>query len=43
MIEDKKLSELAEASLIWVLSAAVAALGFLAVWLVCMFAGFGRA
>jgi len=43
MIEDKKISDLVETSLIWVLSAVVAAMGFLVVWLVCLLAGFGRA
>ena len=41
MIEEKK-SELIETSLIYMLSAVVAALGFLLVWVICTLAGFGR-
>ena len=41
--EGKKSSDLIETSLICLLSAAVAVLGFLFVWLICMLAGFGRA
>jgi hypothetical protein len=43
MIEEKNIPELVETSLICFLSAAVAALGFLLVWLICILAGFGRA
>ena len=42
MIEEKKISEFLETSLIYMLSAVVAALGFLLVWLVCTLAGLGR-
>ena len=42
MIEPKKTSEFLETSLIYMLSAVVAALGFLLVCLICMLAGFGR-
>ena len=42
MIEQKKTSEFLETSLIYMLSAVVAALGFLLVYLICMLAGFGR-
>jgi len=42
MIEDKKTSELIETSLVYMLSALVAALGFLLVWLVGTLVGFGR-
>jgi hypothetical protein len=41
MIDEKKIPELLETSLIYMLSAGVAALGFLLVWLVCSLAGFG--
>jgi hypothetical protein len=43
MIKEKNLPELIETSVICVLSAAVAALGFLLVWAVCLLAGYGRA
>jgi hypothetical protein len=43
MSEEKKTTEFMETSLICLLSAAVAVLGFLIVWLICMLAGFGRA
>ena len=43
MTEEKNIPELIETSVICVLSAAVAALGFLVVWLICILAGFGRA
>ncbi|HEY6806524.1 MAG TPA: hypothetical protein VI306_23290 [Pyrinomonadaceae bacterium] len=43
MAEQKNIPELVETSLIWVLSAAVAAFGFLIVWLICTLAGFGSA
>ena len=39
MIEEKKTSELIETSLIYMLSAVVAALGFLLVWAICTLAG----
>jgi len=42
MIEEKKTSEFLETSLIYTLSAVVAALGFLLVCLICSLAGFGR-
>ena len=42
MIEEKKTSEFLETSFIYMLSAVVAALGFLLVWVVCTLAGFGR-
>jgi len=42
MIKEKKTSELLETSLIYMLSALVAALGFFLVWVVCTLAGFGR-
>ena len=38
-----KIPELVETSLVWVLSAAVAACGFLLAWLICTLAGTGRA
>ena len=41
MIDEKKISEFLETSLIYMLSAIVAALGFLLVWLVCSIAGLG--
>ena len=41
MTDEKKFSELLETSLIYMLSAVVAALGFLLVWLICSLAGFG--
>jgi hypothetical protein len=41
MTNEKKISELLETSLIYTLSAVVAALGFLLVWLICTLAGFG--
>jgi hypothetical protein len=41
MIDEKKFSEFLETSLIYMLSAIVAALGFLLVWLVCSLAGLG--
>jgi hypothetical protein len=43
MIEEKNIPELIETSVICVVSAAVAAFGFLLVWLICILAGFGRA
>ena len=43
MIDEKKLSEVLETSLIYTLSAVVAALGFLLVCLICSLAGFGSA
>lgn len=43
MIDPKKVPELIETSLICMLSAVVAVLGFMLVWAVCMLAGFGRA
>jgi hypothetical protein len=43
MIEQKQIPELVETSLICVLSAAVAAFGFLVIWLICTLAGFGSA
>ena len=42
MIDEKKIPEFIETSVVWMLSAVVAALGFLLVWLVCMLAGFGE-
>jgi hypothetical protein len=42
MIEQKQLPELLETSLVCALSVAVAALGFLLGWLVCVLAAFGR-
>jgi hypothetical protein len=42
MIEQKQLPELLETSLVCALSVAVAALGFLLGWLICVLAGFGR-
>ena len=41
MIEEKHTSEMLETSLIYLLSAAVAALGFLLVWLLGALTGFG--
>jgi hypothetical protein len=41
MTDEKKIPELLETSLIYMLSAVVAALGFLLVWLICTLAGFG--
>ena len=41
MTNEKKFSELLETSLIYMLSAAVAALGFLLVWLICSLSGLG--
>ena len=41
MIDEKQLPEFVETSLICVLSAAVAALGFLVVWLICILTGLG--
>lgn len=41
MIEEKK-HELLETSLIYLLSAGVAVVGFLLAWLICVLAGFGR-
>jgi hypothetical protein len=41
IIEEKK-SELLETSLIYLLSAGVAVVGFLLAWLICVLAGFGR-
>ena len=41
MIEEKKIPEFLETSLVYMLSAVVAGLGFLLVWLVCSLAGFG--
>jgi hypothetical protein len=43
MINDKKTSELIETSLIYLLSAAVAAAAFVLVWLISSLLGFGRA
>lgn len=43
MTENNKPSELLETSVVWVLSAVVAALGFLLVWLVLSLVGSGRA
>ena len=40
MIEEKNTSEMLETSLIYLLSAAVAALGFLLVWLIGTLTGF---
>jgi hypothetical protein len=42
MIDEKKIPELLETSLICMLSAVVALLGFLLVWLICTLAGFAR-
>jgi hypothetical protein len=42
MIEQKNISEILETSLIYLLSAAVAALGFLLVWLIGTLTGFGN-
>ena len=41
MTDEKKIPELLETSLIYMLSAVVAALGFLLVLLICSLAGFG--
>jgi hypothetical protein len=41
MINEKKIPEFLETSLIYMLSAIVAALGFLLVWLICSIAGLG--
>lgn len=41
--EEKKLPELLETSLVYILSFAVAALGFLLIWLVCILAGLSSA
>ena len=41
MIDEKKIPELLETSLIYMLSAIVAALGFLLVWLISLLAGLG--
>ena len=43
MIDQKKTSELIETSLIYLLSAAVAVGGFVLVWLISLFLGFGQA
>jgi hypothetical protein len=43
MINDKKTSELIETSLIYLLSAAVAAGAFVLVWLISSLLGLGRA
>jgi hypothetical protein len=43
MIDKNDIPEVLETSLVCVLSAAVAAFGFLVVWLICTLAGFGRA
>jgi len=43
MIEQKNFSEMLETSLIYLLSAAVAALGFLLVWLIGTLTGFAGA
>ena len=43
MIDPKKIPELIETSLIYMLSAVVAVLGFMLVWAVCTLAGFGSA
>ncbi|HEY6245467.1 MAG TPA: hypothetical protein VIX17_16070 [Pyrinomonadaceae bacterium] len=41
MIDEKKISEFLETSLIYMLSAIVAGLGFLLVWVVCSLTGLG--
>ena len=41
MINEKNIPEFLETSLIYMLSAVVAALGFFLVWLICSLAGFG--
>ena len=41
MTNEKKISEILETSLVYMLSAVVAALGFLLVWLICSLAGLG--
>ena len=41
MIDEKHIPEFLETSLIYMLSAVVAALGFFLVWLICSLAGFG--
>ena len=41
MIDEKKIPEFLETSLIYMLSAIVAGLGFLLVWIVCSLAGLG--
>jgi hypothetical protein len=43
MIDENNIPEVIETSVVCVLGAAVAALGFLLVWLICTLAGFGRA
>lgn len=43
MIDKSKIPDLVETSLVCMLSAAVAILGFLLVWLIGMLAGFARA
>ena len=43
MIDEKNIPEFLETSLIYMLSAVVAALGFFLVWLICSLAGFGGA
>jgi hypothetical protein len=42
MSEQKKMSELVEASLIWALSAMAGLLGFFLIWLICLLSGFQR-
>ena len=42
-IEQKKTPELLETSLVYILSLAVGALGFLLIWLVCILAGLSSA
>ena len=43
MIDEKKIPEFIETSLVWMLSAVVAALGFLLVWFLGVLTGFGQA
>lgn len=43
MIEEKNIPEFVETSLIWMLGALVAAIGFLLVWLISSLVGFGTA
>ena len=43
MIDEKKIPEFIETSVVWMLSAVEAALGFLLVWLIGLLAGFGQA
>jgi hypothetical protein len=41
--DDKKTPELLETSVIYIISLAVGALGFLLIWVICILAGLGSA